>query len=191
MFHARLSSVFNISQKIPPLPWNLHSATTWLNPDNDACHTKRGYATFETSKSISVFCSSPHRHGHRALTRTVANGCERLQMVARRLANTPSIPNPPNETGTLAAHSEKKRMPFATVGAGVLYRKNEKRNSCFVCFHRDFWSGFSPLCREMFWPVWWCWHVSVFHIFWAKDMIRCSHRVNNEKCKKPDANTRG
>ena len=42
-----------------------------------ACHAKRSYATLETSKS-DPFCRTFHRHGHTALTRTVAdvaNGC--------------------------------------------------------------------------------------------------------------------
>ena len=45
-----------------------------------ACHTKQGSATFETSKS-NHFWSNPHRHGHRALMRMVADGCEQLRNV--------------------------------------------------------------------------------------------------------------
>ena len=55
-----------------------------------------------------------NRHGHIAITRTVADGCGRLQTVAgrlrpwtQRLANTP--PDPQSETGTLATHSGKRR----------------------------------------------------------------------------------
>ena len=46
-----------------------------------ACHAKRSYATLETSKS-DPFCRTYHRHGNTALTRTVADGCERLRTVA-------------------------------------------------------------------------------------------------------------
>ena len=46
-----------------------------------ACHAKRSNAAFETSKN-DPFCRTYHRHGHTALTRTVANGCGRLRMVA-------------------------------------------------------------------------------------------------------------
>ena len=46
-----------------------------------AGHAKRSSATFETSKN-DPFCRTYHRHGHTGIARTVANGCERLQMVA-------------------------------------------------------------------------------------------------------------
>ena len=71
-----------------------------------ACHVKQGSVTFETSKS-NHFWSNPHRHGHRALMRMVADGCGRLRTVAQRLANTASTPNPQSETGTLATQSGK------------------------------------------------------------------------------------
>ena len=45
-----------------------------------ACHAKRGYATFGTSRSDRS-CRTHHRHGHMALTRTVADGCGRLRTV--------------------------------------------------------------------------------------------------------------
>jgi len=45
-----------------------------------ACHAKRSNATCETSKS-DPFCRTYYRHGHMALTRTVANGCGRLRTV--------------------------------------------------------------------------------------------------------------
>ena len=57
-------------------------------------HAKRGYARFETSKSEN-FCRTRHRHGHTALTRTVADDCERLRTVAQRVAHTASTPKPP------------------------------------------------------------------------------------------------
>ena len=46
-----------------------------------------------------------HRHGHTAITRTVANGCGRLGNVER---THPQPPDPQSETGTLATHSGKK-----------------------------------------------------------------------------------
>ena len=63
-----------------------------------ACHAKRSYAMLETSKS-DPFCRTYQRHGHTALTRTVANGCGRLRTVAQRRANTPSTPRPPEWNG--------------------------------------------------------------------------------------------
>ena len=43
-----------------------------------ACHAKRSNDTCETSKS-DPFCRTYHRHGHVAIPRTVADGCERLR----------------------------------------------------------------------------------------------------------------
>ena len=51
-----------------------------------ACHAKR-YATFETPKS-DPFCRTRHRHGHAALARTVADGCEQLRTVANGWATS-------------------------------------------------------------------------------------------------------
>ena len=55
-----------------------------------------------------------YRHGHKALTRTVADGCGRLRTVADgcgRLGNVerthPQPPEPQSDTGTLAMHSGK------------------------------------------------------------------------------------
>ena len=53
--------------------------TCWNLTKCHACHATRGYATFETSKR-DPFCKTRHRHGHTALTRTVADGCERSQL---------------------------------------------------------------------------------------------------------------
>ena len=72
-------------------------------------------------------CRTYHRHGHTVLTRTVANGCERLRTVAngcgrlRTVANGcgqlgnverthPQPPDPQSETGTLATHSGKSNI---------------------------------------------------------------------------------
>ena len=72
------------------------------------CHevprlAKRSNATFETSKN-DTFCRTYHRHGHAALTRTVANGCEHKRNVER---THPQPPDPQSESGTLATHSGK------------------------------------------------------------------------------------
>ena len=48
----------------------------WNDTKCHACRTKRGYATFETSKSDHS-CKTRHRHGHTALTRPPVDGCER------------------------------------------------------------------------------------------------------------------
>ena len=42
------------------------------------CHAKRSNATFETPKN-DIFCRTYNRHGHRAITRTVPDGCEQLR----------------------------------------------------------------------------------------------------------------
>ena len=78
--------------------------TCWNVTKCHACHAKWSYATLETSKSES-FCRTYHRHGHRVLTRTVADGCERLRDVWR----TQLYPHTPRViTGILATHSGKK-----------------------------------------------------------------------------------
>ena len=81
------------------------------------CHAKRSNATCETSKS-DPFCRTYHRHGHRAITRTVANGCGRLRTVVGNVERThPQPPDPQSETGTLATHSGKTSMhPCPAVG---------------------------------------------------------------------------
>ena len=58
---------------------------------------------YETSKN-DPFCRTSHRHGHMAMTRTVANGCGRLSNVE---GTYPQPPDPQSETGTLATHSGK------------------------------------------------------------------------------------
>ena len=55
-----------------------------------ACHAKRGFVTFETSKSDR--CRTRQGHGHSDLARTVAKGCERF---FQRRMNTPTPPRPP------------------------------------------------------------------------------------------------
>ena len=47
----------------------------------NACHAKRSNETFETYKKHPS-CRTYHRHGHIAIARTVADGCERLRTVA-------------------------------------------------------------------------------------------------------------
>ena len=80
-----------------------------------ACHVKRSNATCQTSKN-DPFCKTYYRHGHTALTQTVANGCGRLRTVAngcRKVERThPQTPDPQSETGTLATHSGKTRYHF-------------------------------------------------------------------------------
>ena len=89
--------------------------TCWTATKCHACHAKRGYATFEPPKVTTLAAAelTIYRPGHTVLTRTVADGCERLRTVAdgcgrlrtvaQRLANTASTPKP----GTLATHSGK------------------------------------------------------------------------------------
>ena len=73
----------------------------------------------------TTFCRTYHRHGHTVLTRTVANGCERLRTVAsgcdhkRNVERThPQPPDPQSETGTLATHSgrsKKQKLFFSPI----------------------------------------------------------------------------
>ena len=74
-----------------------------------ACHAKRSNATLETSKN-DLFCRTYNRHGHTALTRTVADGCERSQTVADGWATSSEHtlnPQTPRVKQTLATHSAK------------------------------------------------------------------------------------
>ena len=50
----------------------------WNATKCHACHAKWSYATLESSKS-DPFCRTSYRHGHTALTRTLADGCGRLR----------------------------------------------------------------------------------------------------------------
>ena len=71
-------------------------ATCWNVTKCHTCHAKWRYATLESSKS-DPFCRTYHRHGHMVLTRTVANGCERLRNVWRTQLNphTPRVKREP------------------------------------------------------------------------------------------------
>ena len=53
----------------------------------------------------------PFRQGHTALTRTVADVCERLRNVER---THPQPPDPQSETGTLSTHLGKKKCNYCT-----------------------------------------------------------------------------
>ena len=59
--------------------------TCWNVTRRHACHMRRRYATFETSKSESHGHSPPHATCER---RMVANGCKRLRTQKQRRANT-------------------------------------------------------------------------------------------------------
>ena len=78
-------------------------------------HTKRGYATFETSKSDN-FCSTHQRHGHSAI---IANSCGRLRSWKQRRAQPP---DPQSKTRTLryalrenVHHRQKWEAPRMTM----------------------------------------------------------------------------
>ena len=69
---------------------------------------------FETSKS-DHFCSTPHRHRHSDLSRTVANGCKRLRTVADGCEHKSNVerthPNPQTpkvKRGPFDTHSGKR-----------------------------------------------------------------------------------
>ena len=78
-------------------------------------HTKRGYATFETSKSDNL-CSTHQRHGHSAI---IANSCGRLRSWKQRRAQPP---DPQSKTRTLryalrenVHHRQKWEAPRMTM----------------------------------------------------------------------------
>ena len=178
---SRLLSIFITGHKMPPLPRNLHVATTSRSADNairrkhetwhvqsaapatqddigpkccachekdnalsgenvakvlrlpkklltrheacwsvtkcHTCHATWSYATLETSRS-DPFCRTYHRHGHTALTRTVADGCggcERLLTVANGRATSgehSSTPTPPEWNGNPCYAFGEKRFIF-------------------------------------------------------------------------------
>ena len=70
--------------------------TCWNVTKCHACHAKRSYAKLENSKS-DTFCRTYHRHDHMVLTRTVADGCERLRNVWRTqlYPHTPRVKQEP------------------------------------------------------------------------------------------------
>ena len=85
--------------KVLRLPHKTTFDTTRLNVTKcHACHAKRSNETSETSKNDHR-CRNYHRHGHIAIARTVADGCERLRPWTQRLANAPSTPRPPEWNG--------------------------------------------------------------------------------------------
>ena len=75
--------------------------TCWTVSKCHGCHAKWRYATLENSKS-NPLCRTSYRHGHTDLTRTLANGCERLRTVANVNATSgehSSTPTPPEWNG--------------------------------------------------------------------------------------------
>ena len=75
-------------KSIAPVRKNARRYTCWNVTRRHACHMKRRYATFETSKSESHGHSPPHATCER---RTVANGCKRLQTVANGCEHKSSV----------------------------------------------------------------------------------------------------
>ena len=72
-----------------------------------ACHAERSNETFETSKKDPL-CRTYHRHGHMALMRTVANGCERLRTVANGCDRLRPVAN---VNATSSEHTLSPRTP--------------------------------------------------------------------------------
>ena len=88
--------------------WHVMKHAGWNGTKCDTCHTKRGYATFETSKS-DHFCSTPHIGTAIATSsRTVANGCTRLRRQKQRRANMTQPSEPQSKTRTLPHWFGKK-----------------------------------------------------------------------------------
>ena len=116
-----------------------------------ACHAKRSYATLETSKSVP-FCRTYHRHGHTALTRTVANGCGRKRNVEW---THPQPPDPQSEAGTFATHSgrtQHKLLQLAFIGAETTM-SDRAVVTCGLWFFQSL-SDFSPQeCQIASWNI--------------------------------------
>ena len=89
------------------------------------CHevprlAKRSNATFETSKN-DTFCRTYHRHGHAALTRTVANGCEHKRNVERTHPQPPEwVGNPCHAFGKNSCSGPKTQGQWGTKGCKTL-----------------------------------------------------------------------
>ena len=79
-----------------------------------ACHAKRSNATCETSKN-DPFCRTYQSHGHMVLTRTVANGCGRLRMVADGCETVVNV-NATSSEHTLSPRTPRvKREPLLRI----------------------------------------------------------------------------
>ena len=94
----------------------------------------------ETSKKDHL-CKTSHRHGHTVLTRTVADGCERLRTVA--LANA-----------TSSEHTLNPQTP--RVKREPLLRIREKRKQCRIHKHIDPWAP-----GLLNWAI--CMFIAVYH----------------------------
>ena len=68
--------------------WQLRKARAWLDPPQPPAEPE----------ILGKFTM---------IVQTAADGCERLQTVGQRVANTAQTPHPQSETGTLATHSGK------------------------------------------------------------------------------------
>ena len=91
--------------------------TCWNVTKCHACHSTRGYATFENLQS-DRFCNTPNRHGHNS--DLIANRCERLPTVADGCEHKSSVertrPNPQTPKVKLepcAVHSGKTKSGMA------------------------------------------------------------------------------
>ena len=96
--------------------------TCWNARKCHACHAKWSYATLESSKS-EPFCRTSYRHGHTALTRTVAtaaNGCERKRNV-RRTQLYPHTPRVKREPLPRLGTSWVWSMMVSSIGFAMLY----------------------------------------------------------------------
>ena len=111
------SKVLRLPRKLPHIFWkrrksiapatqnDFRHVTKHLWMSRSATPATRNEATrrLKTSKNDHL-CRTYHRHGHMAIARTVADGCDRERSVER---THPQPPDPQSETGTLATHSGK------------------------------------------------------------------------------------
>ena len=112
-----------------------------------ACHAKRSYATLETSKS-DPFCRTYHRHGHTALTRMVANGCERLRNInatSREHTLNPQTPRVKREpllrireksTQRPQRNANTNAWPSTSILEGTSWKNIKQNKTKHVCYCR-------------------------------------------------------
>ena len=118
------SKVLRLPWKLQRISWKRRKSTApatqnhfrhvtkhvWMSRSATPATRNEATGHLKTSKK-HPFCRTYHRHGHTALTRTVADGCIRLRTVANvketSSEHTLSPQDPQSEMGTLATHSGK------------------------------------------------------------------------------------
>ena len=92
--------------RLPHQKNELRHLVKHVGMSQSATPTTRNEATRHVEPpKVTTFAELTHRHGHTALTRPPADGCERKRNVER---THPQPPDRQSETGTFATHLGKK-----------------------------------------------------------------------------------